>query len=115
MKCLGKHLKKLWALLVPWSEAIVWLVALLLLAFVPPEETQQTLCVWHHLGVESCPGCGLGHSIADVFQGRFEASFFRHPLGIFAVGVIVWRIVWLTFMNLKIRNTLNRKPYVKNL
>lgn len=115
MKRLRKILNKHYAYVMPWVEVVVWLAALLLLAFVPPDETQQTLCVWHHLGFESCPGCGLGHSIADVFRGRFEESFFRHPMGIFAVIVIVWRIIRITFINLKINKSLNQKPYVKNL
>ncbi|HMM11839.1 MAG TPA: DUF2752 domain-containing protein [Bacteroidales bacterium] len=106
---------KVRALLMPWSEVMIWLTAMLLLAFVPPEQSQQTLCVWHHLGIGHCPGCGLGHSIADLFKGRIASSFLKHPMGIFAVVVIVWRIFRLTTQNLRIIKTINQKPYVKNL
>jgi hypothetical protein len=115
MKRLRSILVNLRSLLMPWSEALVWLAALLLLAFVPPGQTQQTFCVWHHLGIESCPGCGLGHSIAEAFKGQIAASFFKHPLGLFAIALMAWRIVWLVYFNLRIIKTLKQKPYVENL
>ncbi|MBK9292429.1 MAG: DUF2752 domain-containing protein [Bacteroidetes bacterium] len=107
--------KTLRSLFLTWAEVFVWLTALLLLAFVPPTETQQTFCVWHHAGLEACPGCGMGHSIAELFKGHLAESFNRHPLGMFAVLVIVWRIIRLSWFNIKAIRTLKPKSYVENL
>lgn len=107
MEELRQPMVRIRLLILPWTELLVWLTALLLLAFVPPDQTQQTLCVWHHLGVDSCPGCGLGHSMSEVFKGHLKTAFLMHPLGVFAVAVIAMRILTILFQNLKIRNTLN--------
>ncbi len=74
-------------------EAFVWLLALILLAFMVPDNSGPSLFVFHHLGIESCPGCGLGHSISSALHGDFEQSFRLHPLGIIAIVVLVLRIV----------------------
>lgn len=73
-------------------EAWIWLGALISIAFLSPESTQTTLCVWHHLGVESCPGCGLGHSMSAAFNGQFLKSWELHPLGMAAIVILTFRI-----------------------
>jgi hypothetical protein len=90
-------------------EAFVWLTALLLLAFMQPDNTQATLCLLHHAGIDSCPGCGLGHSISAAFRGRFAASFGMHPLGMAAIVLLSLRIVVVFYQNYKFQsfNTIN--------
>jgi hypothetical protein len=73
-------------------ELVFWISALVLLAFTNPAEHHFTLCPFSNLGFKYCPGCGLGRSIAYLFKGDFIHSFQTHPLGIFAVGVIGYRI-----------------------
>ena len=73
-------------------ELVIWIGALVLLAFTNPAEHNFTLCPFNNLGFKYCPGCGLGRSIAYLFRGDFIRSFQMHPLGIFAVGVIGFRI-----------------------
>ncbi len=80
-------------------EAIVWLTALILLALMSPDNTQASLCLLHHAGLDSCPGCGLGHSISAAFRGQFAASFAMHPLGIFAIVVLSLRVVAIFYSN----------------
>ncbi len=82
-------------------EAIAWLTALLLLAFMQPDNTQASLCLLHHAGIDSCPGCGLGHSISAAFRGRFVASFAMHPLGMAAIALLSIRIVVVFYQNFK--------------
>ncbi len=82
-------------------EAFTWLTALLLLAFMQPENTQSTLCLLHHAGIESCPGCGLGHSISAAFHGRFLQSFNMHPLGMAAILILTLRITTIFYQYFK--------------
>ncbi len=83
-------------------EAAVWIVALAALALIDPADTSHfTLCPLANAGFEFCPGCGLGRSIAYLFHGDVAASWEAHPLGVFAVIVLSYRIVSLTLKSLK--------------
>jgi hypothetical protein len=74
-------------------EAFIWLLALVLLAFMPVDATDTSLCMFHQLGIESCPGCGLGHSISAALHGDLVLSIDGHPLGIIAVVLLIFRII----------------------
>lgn len=85
-------IKKLWHLI--GFETIVWISGLAYLVLIhSPGETHFTICPLSNLGLKFCPGCGLGNSISLLFEGDFIASFHAHPLGIFALIIIVTRIV----------------------
>jgi hypothetical protein len=58
----------------------------------PGCDPHYSFCVFKFLGLKFCPGCGLGHSISYLFHGDIPASFSAHPLGIFAVIVLMCRI-----------------------
>ena len=86
-------------------ELFFWIGGLTYLAFMNPSETHFSLCPIKNLGFSFCPGCGLGHSISFIFHGKFEESFHHHPLGIFALSVILWRIFQLIrSINFSIKN-----------
>jgi hypothetical protein len=72
-------------------EGIIWITALILLAFMEPTCQHHSLCPFNALGLGFCPGCGLGHSISYFFRGDFANSFQAHPLGIFAVVMLLYR------------------------
>lgn len=76
-------------------EALIWICGLSALAMWSGE-THFTLCPLKNAGLDICPGCGLGRSIALLFHGEFAASLRAHPLGLFAVIVLSFRIVNLT-------------------
>ena len=82
-------------------EAIGWFAALAWLAVADPADGHFSLCPLYNAGITSCPGCGLGRSIILLFHGAVAASFKTHPLGIFAVIVLSFRIVDLTKQYLK--------------
>jgi hypothetical protein len=83
-------------------EAIIWLTGLITLFFLNPSpENHFTICPFHHLGFEFCPGCGLGRSISLFFHGEIIQSLKAHPLGIFAVIVLSFRIFNLSKLYLK--------------
>ena len=77
-------------------EAIFWFTALCLLALLNPAADHFSLCPFSHAGLTFCPGCGLGRSINLFFHGEVLASFYQHPLGIFAVIILSFRIINLT-------------------
>ena len=76
-------------------ELVVWVTGLLFLAVAEPDG-HFTLCPLKNAGWNICPGCGLGHSVSLLFKGEFAASVEAHPLGIFAVIILSFRIINLT-------------------
>ena len=76
-----------------YFELIFWIFALVLLAAMKPTtDPHYSFCIFKMLGLSFCPGCGLGHSISYLFHGDIRESFSAHPLGIFAVIVLIGRI-----------------------
>ena len=74
-------------------ELVIWLTALVILALTNPTEHHLTLCPLSNIGFKYCPGCGLGRSVSYLFRGDLNASFHMHPLGVFALGIIGYRII----------------------
>jgi len=84
-----------------YFELSAWIAALVLLASMDPtKSTHYSFCIFKFFGVSFCPGCGLGHSISYLFHGNISASFSAHPLGIFALAVILARIFRLSRLHL---------------
>lgn len=76
-----------------YVELIIWMAALLLLIIIPPGTGSDfTFCILKLSGFNYCPGCGIGHSMTEFMQGRFQDSFNSHPLGGVAVIMIILRI-----------------------
>ena len=73
-------------------ELIFWCAALVSLWFLNPNESHYSLCPLDQLGFTWCPGCGLGRSIGLLMKGKVAASWQLHPLGGFALMVILYRI-----------------------
>ena len=73
-------------------EPVVWLLGVGAMAALDPSATAEpSWCLFRRLGIEGCPGCGLGHSIAHLARGHVAASVQAHPLGIPAVAVLLGR------------------------
>lgn len=82
-------------------EALVWITGFTYLVFFSPvEQTHFTICPLKNSGIDFCPGCGLGHSITLLFHGNIIQSFQTHPLGFFAVIIIIHRIFTLIKTNI---------------
>jgi hypothetical protein len=77
-------------------EALCWLTGLLSLAFSDPSSPHFSLCPLKNMGFDFCPGCGLGTSVSLLFHGQIADSLHAHPMGIFAVIVLSFRIINLT-------------------
>lgn len=77
-------------------EGYIWIAAILLLALINVDATHLTICPFHNLGIEFCPGCGLGRSIHYFINFKFANSFYAHPLGGAALFILLFRIFTLT-------------------
>ncbi|MGC8864831.1 MAG: DUF2752 domain-containing protein [Bacteroidales bacterium] len=81
-------------------EAWLWLAVLLSMALSHPSIGPHfTLCPLAHLGVQNCPGCGLGRSIMLALNGHMAESICMHPLGLLAIALLSLRIYELLFSN----------------
>jgi hypothetical protein len=88
-------------------EAIVWIGGLIVVALSDPGVSHFIICPLNNLGFDFCPGCGLGRSIGLLFRGELRESFAAHPLGIFAVIVLSYRIFQLSQNYLKLYGKSN--------
>ena len=88
-------------------ELIFLIASLVALAISDPEKEHFDLCIFHWLGFNYCPGCGLGHSISWFFRGEFLNAFESHFFGIPAVFIILHRIIQLILVNLKKHKLMN--------
>ena len=88
-------------------EAIIWITAIVLLAIMEPTCDHSSICPFNALGLGFCPGCGLGHSISFLFRGDLVSSFNAHPLGMFAVIILLYRSISIFIKYYKTKFTLN--------
>ncbi|PKL86764.1 MAG: hypothetical protein CVV22_01340 [Ignavibacteriae bacterium HGW-Ignavibacteriae-1] len=73
-------------------ELLFWVSALFWLAFVEIKTVHFTFCPLSNAGLDFCPGCGLGQSVSLIMSGNVLQSFEAHPLGMFALIIILHRI-----------------------
>ncbi len=103
-----------WLSHTPW-ELIFWITGLTLLATAKPMGHDQvhhfTFCPLANLGLDWCPGCGLGRSITQLFHGNLKESFHQHWLGIPSVLIIGSRIVKLSRAEWKKKNLNDKEKY----
>ena len=88
-------------------EALVWAVALLVMAVSDPRSEGHFTLFWPQwvFGIRS-PGYDLGHSVSYLLRGDPLSSFDAHWLGPVVVLVLLHRIVILTVR--KARLTRNK-------
>nr|WP_262914538.1 DUF2752 domain-containing protein [Pontibacter vulgaris] len=61
----------------------------------PGQEHLFSFCPFSWLLQDGCPGCGIGHAIAYIFRGEWQASWEAHPLAVPALLVLGHRVVML--------------------
>jgi hypothetical protein len=77
-------------------ELTAWVGAFFLFAFLSPSpQPHFNLCPLDAMGLEFCPGCGLGRSVTYLFHGHFSESWHMHYLGIPAAAMLGGRIIYL--------------------
>jgi hypothetical protein len=72
-------------------ELLFFSAALTGLYFLNPSTAHVSFCPLAAMGLDFCPGCGLGRSIHYLMHGHLKTSLEMHPLGFFAFGVIILR------------------------
>jgi len=91
-------------------EVLIWFSGLIFVAVIKVDNSSHfTVCPLKNLGIDFCPGCGLGRSIHYLLHLKIEQSLNSHPLGIFAFAVIVRRIY-----DLGLNSYSNVKNYFSN-
>lgn len=96
-------MRKILKILQKHIELIFFSTALIFLFINPLASSGYSLCILRNVGFDYCPGCGLGSSIHEALHFNFNNSFNLHPLGIFAVLVIILRIFQLIRYNFRER------------
>ena len=77
-------------------EALIWILGLIYLYFVNTD-SHYSFCIFKNLGIDFCPGCGLGRSIHYIMHFQIMKSLDTHPLGLFALIILLNRIFTLLF------------------
>ena len=84
------------------NELLIWVVALIWIFFgISTSSNQTSLCIFHWLGIDICPGCGIGRSMHAALQGHLMVSLQYHWFGIPALLIIFSRIISLITYNKK--------------
>lgn len=77
----------------PHIEWVAFITGLVLMATMDPLSTGSSLCFFEFIGIDFCPGEGLGHSIAWLFRGEFNNAVNANLFGIPAVLILSLRIL----------------------
>src|SRR6056297_247774 len=96
------------------SEWLVFSLGLVLLAMMSPENSGHSLCLFEWVGIDFCPGDGLGHSISYTFRGNIQAALESHFAGPAAVVILILRIVFIWKDMIKSKLTANKEYYGKS-
>jgi hypothetical protein len=83
-------------MLIKYLEVPVFIAGLFALALMDPLNSGPDLCLLEFMGYPYCPGDGLGHSIAYFFRGELSSAFEANFMGPFAVGMLLFRIIYLS-------------------
>lgn len=78
-------------------EWAFWIAAIVFLTLTDPDAAPVVeFCAWKWFGFSGCPGCGMGHALAYILDGRLLDGIGAHPLSPFAAATIVARVesVW---------------------
>jgi len=87
-------------------ELMAWITALFVPFFIDPWASNHfSICFFKWIGIDWCPGCGLGKSIAFLYRGEWRLSFESHWLGAAATFLLAYRV-----FNLLRKNFFLTKP-----
>lgn len=76
-----------------YAEEICWLLALIALFFMNTSNGSTSLCLFSLVGIDSCPGCGLGHAIHYTLRFDFAKAFAENKMGIPVTLLLIYRII----------------------
>ncbi|WP_299822606.1 DUF2752 domain-containing protein [uncultured Pontibacter sp.] len=74
------------------AEVGLWCAGIVLLALMNPDgEHLFSFCPYSWVLENGCIGCGLGHGVAYLLRGNWQASWQAHPLAAPALLLLLWR------------------------
>lgn len=80
--------------------------------FLDPFGQSASICPIDRMGFDFCPGCGLGKSVAFAVRGNLSASLQSHPLGLFAILIIIARIGSVFRRNVNLNKEQNNEKNI---
>jgi len=78
------------------------------MATLDPTIQSTSWCFFDFIGIEFCPGEGLGHSIAWLFRGEIDNAINANLFGPLAVVILSFRILQI-WKEILINNTTTKK------
>jgi hypothetical protein len=63
-------------------QPLLWTIVLVMLFFMDRDSSSGSLCLFRFIGIENCPGCGIGHSMSEALHFNFSRSLETHLMGI---------------------------------
>jgi hypothetical protein len=76
-------------------EWIALSIGLVLMAIMNPyTDYASTWCLFENVGINFCPGEGLGHSIAFFVRGEYASAMEANFMGPAALFIIISRILY---------------------
>jgi len=92
------------------NELFIWAAALIFLYGLQTDGREHfTLCIFSWLGIDYCPGCGIGRSIHAALHFDWQTSWHYHWFGIPALGILFLRMGKL-LKNIKYGSSIIKLP-----
>jgi hypothetical protein len=92
-------------------EWAAFLLILIAAATIDPA-SESLFCPLEWMGLENCPGSGIGRSMGSAFRGDFIKSVQLHPAGIPAILILMVRIGSVLNRNRKLTTNHNHDEII---
>lgn len=94
-------------------ELLTWVVGLIFFIVINPEKTHFSFCLFHHLGIDFCTGCGIGTGISFLLHGKIQEGMNTHWLSLPTLIILIIRIIRLSlpFFHLHLHKPLKQPTY----
>lgn len=92
-------------------ELLTWVGGLIFLIVINPEKAYLSFCLFHHLGIDFCTGCGIGTGISFLLHGKIQEGINTHWLSMPALIFLVIRILQLSIQLFLLHKPLKQPTY----
>lgn len=92
-------------------ELFAWAGGLVFLGLINPEKAQFSFCLFHHVGIDFCTGCGIGTGISFLLHGKIQEGINTHWLSMPALIFLVIRILQLSIQLFLFHKPLKQPTY----
>jgi hypothetical protein len=88
-------------------EALTWIIGLSAVGFADPTAPSAIdLCLFKAIGLNGCPGCGLGQAMGYLFRGEWLLAIQTHWFSPVVLGILLTRIAQLLRQSFSERSLL---------